>query len=59
MTSEKSNSVKLTFSPESAVHHGQHPGSRRGRETLAIKYQGKDLAIAFNPAPAGSAKIPR
>jgi DNA polymerase-3 subunit beta len=34
---------------EQAGHHRQFAGSRRGAETLAINYKGKEIAIAFNP----------
>ncbi|MBL9176184.1 MAG: DNA polymerase III subunit beta [Verrucomicrobiales bacterium] len=50
MTSEKSNSVKLTFSRNQLAITANTPEVGEARETLAIKYQGKDLAIAFNPA---------
>jgi DNA polymerase III subunit beta len=44
MTSEKSNSVKLAFTITANT-----PEVGEGRESLAINYKGKDLAIAFNP----------
>ncbi|MBX3732662.1 MAG: DNA polymerase III subunit beta [Verrucomicrobiae bacterium] len=50
MTSEKSNSVKLTFSRNQLAITANTPEIGEARETLAIKYQGKDIAIAFNPA---------
>ncbi len=50
MTSEKSNSVKLTFSRNQLAITANTPEVGEARETLAIKYQGKDMAIAFNPA---------
>jgi len=48
MTSEKANSVKLTSEKQSR-HHRQLAGSGEARETLAVNYKGKEMAIAFNP----------
>jgi DNA polymerase-3 subunit beta len=42
--------VKLTFSRNQLSITANTPEVGEARETLAIKYQGKDLAIAFNPA---------
>jgi len=42
MTSEKQNSVKLSITANS-------PDVGEARESLAINYKGKDMAIAFNP----------
>jgi DNA polymerase-3 subunit beta len=50
MTSEKSNSVKLSFSKNNLAITANTPEVGEGRESLAINYKGKDLAIAFNPA---------
>jgi len=50
MTSEKSNSVRLSFSRNQLAITANTPEVGEGREVLAIKYQGRDLAIAFNPA---------
>jgi DNA polymerase III subunit beta len=49
MTSEKANSVKLTFGQKQPRHHRQLAGSRRGARKLAVNYKGKEMAIAFNP----------
>ena len=49
MTSEKSNSVKLAFTQNNLTITANTPEVGEGRETLAINYKGKDLAIAFNP----------
>ena len=49
MTSEKSNSVKLTFSKNNLTITANTPEVGEGRESIAINYKGKDLAIAFNP----------
>jgi DNA polymerase-3 subunit beta len=50
MTSDKSNSVKLTFSRNQLAITANTPEIGEAREELAIPYQGKDFAIAFNPA---------
>jgi len=50
MTSEKSNSVKLAFTQNNLTITANTPEVGEGRESLAINYKGKDLAIAFNPA---------
>jgi DNA polymerase-3 subunit beta len=49
MTSEKSNSVKLTFTKNRLEITANSPEVGEAKETLAINYQGKDLSIAFNP----------
>jgi DNA polymerase-3 subunit beta len=49
MTSEKANSVKLTFSKNSLAITANSPEVGEARETLAVNYKGKELAIAFNP----------
>ena len=49
MTSEKSNSVKLTFGQNSLAITANTPEVGEARESLAISYKGPDLAIAFNP----------
>ncbi|MFN0066556.1 MAG: DNA polymerase III subunit beta [Limisphaerales bacterium] len=50
MTSEKSNSVKLTFSKNNLAITANTPEVGEARESLAINYKGPDLQIAFNPA---------
>jgi DNA polymerase III subunit beta len=50
MTSEKSNSVKLSFTKNNLAITANTPEVGEGRESLAINYKGKDLAVAFNPA---------
>lgn len=50
MTSEKQNSVKLAFGKNSLAITANSPEVGEARETLAINYKGKDMAIAFNPA---------
>jgi len=49
MTSEKANSVKLTFGKNSLAITANSPEVGEARETLAVNYKGKELAIAFNP----------
>ncbi len=50
MTSEKSNSVKLSFTKNNLAITANTPEVGEARESLAINYKGKDLSIAFNPA---------
>lgn len=50
MTSEKSNSVKFTFTKNNLAITANTPEVGEARESLAINYKGKDMAIAFNPA---------
>src|SRR5580765_33627 len=50
MTSEKQNSVKLTFSKNSLSITANSPDVGEAQENLAINYKGKEMAIAFNPA---------
>jgi len=49
MTSEKANSVKLTFSKNNLAITANSPEVGEARESLAINYKGKEMAIAFNP----------
>jgi DNA polymerase III subunit beta len=49
MTSEKSNSVKLTFTKNNLAITANTPEVGEAREGIAINYKGKDIAIAFNP----------
>jgi DNA polymerase-3 subunit beta len=49
MTSEKANSVKLTFGKNSLAITSNSPEVGEARETLAVNYKGKEVAIAFNP----------
>ncbi len=49
MTSEKANSVKLTFGKNNLAITANSPDIGEARESLAINYKGKELAIAFNP----------
>jgi DNA polymerase-3 subunit beta len=49
MTSEKANSVKMTFGKNSLAITANSPEVGEARETLAVNYKGKEMAIAFNP----------
>ncbi len=49
MTSEKSNSVKLSFAKNLLEITANSPEVGEAKETLAINYKGPDIAIAFNP----------
>src|SRR4051794_36620871 len=49
MTSEKSNSVKLSFSKNKLEITANSPEVGEAKETLGINYKGADMAIAFNP----------
>lgn len=50
MTSDKSNSVKLTFGHNSLNITANTPEVGEARETLAVNYGGREMAIAFNPS---------
>lgn len=49
MTSEKQNSVRFTFTKNNLAITANSPEVGEARESLAINYKGKDMAIAFNP----------
>jgi DNA polymerase-3 subunit beta len=49
MTSEKSNSVKLSFTKNKLEITANSPEVGEAKESLAINYKGPDMAIAFNP----------
>ena len=49
MTSEKSNSVKLSFSMNNLSITANSPEIGEARESLAINYSGREFSIAFNP----------
>jgi DNA polymerase-3 subunit beta len=50
MTSDKSNSVKLSFTKNNLSITANTPEVGEARESIAVNYKGRDLAIAFNPA---------
>ena len=49
MTSEKSNSVRLTFDKNKLEITANSPDIGEAKETLTVNYKGAELAIAFNP----------
>ena len=49
MTSEKANSVKMTFGRNNLAITANSPEVGEARESLAVNYKGKEMAIAFNP----------
>lgn len=49
LTSEKSSSVKLSFSKDAATLSANSPDVGEARESIAVKYRGKDFTAAFNP----------
>src|SRR5256714_2479121 len=49
MTSEKSNSVKLSFGKNKLEITANSPELGEAKESLAINYKGVEMAIAFNP----------
>ena len=49
LTSEKSSSVKLAFGKDSATLSANSPDVGEARESIAVKYRGKDFSAAFNP----------
>lgn len=49
MTSDKANSVKLSFSENHLAITANTPDVGEGREGIAVNYTGPEFAIAFNP----------
>jgi DNA polymerase-3 subunit beta len=49
MTSEKSNSVKMSFGKNRLEITANSPEVGEAKETIAINYKGPEMAIAFNP----------
>lgn len=49
MTSDKQNSVKLAFGKNTLSITANSPDVGEARETMAINYKGKEMALAFNP----------
>ena len=49
LASEKSNSVKLIFTKNNLEIAANTPDVGEARESLAVAYKGRDMAIAFNP----------
>ena len=49
LASDKSNSVKLMFEKDQLHITANSPEIGEAKESLAVNYKGKDIAIAFNP----------
>jgi DNA polymerase-3 subunit beta len=49
MTSEKANSVKMSFGKNKLEITANSPEVGEAKETLAVNYKGPEMAIAFNP----------
>ena len=49
MTSDKANSVKLSFGKNKLEITANSPEVGEAKESLAVNYKGADMAIAFNP----------
>src|SRR5512137_1161565 len=49
MTSDKQNSVKLAFGKNTLAITANTPDVGEARETMAVNYKGREMAIAFNP----------
>jgi DNA polymerase-3 subunit beta len=49
ITTEKSNSTRLTFSANQLTILTNTPEVGEARETLPVKYAGKEISITFNP----------
>lgn len=49
LTTNKSSAVKLTFGKNNLIVSTMTPDVGEARETLPIKYTGKEISVAFNP----------
>jgi len=49
LCTEKSNSVKLQFTKNNLAIIAKSPDVGEAKETLAINFKGKEVAVAFNP----------
>lgn len=49
LTSEKSSSIKMTFAKNKMKISASSPDLGEAHETVAIKFTGKELSVAFNP----------
>lgn len=49
MASEKSQSVKFSFSKNTLTLTANTPDVGEAKETLSVNYKGKELSVAFNP----------
>lgn len=50
MTSDKSNSVKMTFASNSLTITANAPEVGEVRESLAVKFDEEEISVAFNPS---------
>jgi len=49
LASEKSNSIKMTFAKNKVLVSAVTPDVGEAHESLAVKYAGKEITVAFNP----------
>jgi DNA polymerase-3 subunit beta len=49
MTSDKANSVKMSFTTNNLSITANSPDVGEARESIAINYKGPDITVAFNP----------
>ena len=49
VTTDKSNAMRLTFSANQLTISINTPDVGEGRDTLPVKYAGKEISIIFNP----------
>ncbi len=49
VTTDKSNATRLTFSANQLTISTNTPDVGEGRDTVAVKYAGKEVSIIFNP----------
>lgn len=49
LTTDKANSIKLTFKPNVLEIAAVTPEVGEAHEAMAIKYSGKEISVAFNP----------
>ena len=49
ITTDKSNATKLTFSANQLIISTTTPDIGEGRDTVPVKYAGKEISIIFNP----------
>jgi len=49
VTSDKSNATKLTFAKNKVALTMNTPDVGEARETIPVKYSGKEISVAFNP----------
>ena len=49
LTSEQSNSVKMTFAKNRVEISASTPDVGEAKETVPVKYSGKELMVSFNP----------